>query len=319
MGSVAGRGHIERVTHLPGHGWQLGVGAVLGIQIFLVLLIFKKTSATIIELAAVDAGAPIHGDITVDRNLTTDAPPFQGQTAAPFHIAGDPDNLVRRGGDNDVAPGIHVAGDGGRSVQGHGARRPYIAPNWRIAVEHYIGLVTDSRHLGILLNVGAAIFALARIVAVDKTATGEAQPFTRHHRILKDEIAGLALESKQRVEAGIALQIAAMALQRQLAAGGGIQLIDAEAAARHGSFALAWHLLHQLSPLYPWFSAKGLMQGSITLVHPLFGTELCIDLLVKIAAQASLQLVLLNAGKHQQTRQQAHYQHHQQYGSPLPL
>ena len=110
-----------------------------------------------------------------------------------------------------------------------------------------------------------------------------------------------------------------MALQRQLAAGGGIQLIDAEAAARHGPFPLAWHLLHQLSPLYPRFGAKRLMQGAITVVHPLLGTELRIDLLVKIAAQASLQLVLLNAGKHQQTRQQAHHQHHQQYGSPLPL
>lgn len=319
MGEFRQRGHIERVTHLPGHGWQLGIVAILGIQILLVLLIFKKASTTITEFAAVDTGTPVHGDIAIDRHLTTDAPPFQGQTAAPFHIAGNPDNLVRRGGDNDVAPGIHVAGDGRRSVQGHGAGRPYIAPNWRIAVEHYIGLVTDGRHLGILLNVGAAIFALARIVAVDKTATGEAEPFACHHRILKDEIAGLALEGKQRIKAGISLQIAAMALQRQLAPGGGIQLIYAEAAARHGPFALAWHLLHQLSPLYPWFSAKGLMQGSITLVHPLFGTELCIDLLVKIAAQASLQLVLLNAGKHQQTRQQAHHQHHQQYGSPLPL
>ncbi len=79
-----------------------------------------------------------------------------------------------------------------------------------------------------------------------------------------------------------------MALQRQLAAGGGIQLIDAEAAARHGPFTIAWHLLHQLSPLYPRFGAKRLMQGAITLVHPLLGTELRIDLLVKIAAQASL-------------------------------
>ncbi len=110
-----------------------------------------------------------------------------------------------------------------------------------------------------------------------------------------------------------------MALQRQFAACRSIQLIDAKAAASHGPFPLAWHLLHQLIPLYPWFGAERLMQGAITVVHPLLGTELCIDLLVKIAAQAGLQLVLLNAGKHQQARQQAHHQHHQQYGSSLPL
>ncbi len=188
-----------------------------------------------------------------------------------------------------------------------------------MAIEHHIGLVADRRHAGILVDIAATIAALARIITVDKPTAGEAEPLAGDHRILEDQVAGLAPEGKQGIETGAPLQKMATAIERQGVSHRLRRFVDLIVAAILYPVTPIGYGPDQRGPLAAWRLLKGGPQGSVTLVHPLFGTELGINLLVKIAAEPGLYLVVLDAGQHQQAREQAEHQHYQQHDPPLSL
>ncbi len=107
------RRHVEGITHLTRHWRQLGMLAILGLQILLVFCIVEAAHPAIVELAAVDAGAPAHGHIAVHRHRAGYPSSLQGEVAAPLQVAIHPYYLVGGRGDGDIAPRGQAAGDGG--------------------------------------------------------------------------------------------------------------------------------------------------------------------------------------------------------------
>ncbi len=101
------RGHIERVTHLSGHRWQLGIIAILGIQILLMLGIKECPVPTIVQLVASNACAMTHRNITIDRNSSGNMPPLQGKISTPVYAALNPDDPIR-GRNGDIAASKYI-------------------------------------------------------------------------------------------------------------------------------------------------------------------------------------------------------------------